>query len=60
MLPLRASDALGKIMKSDRALLESIDSPDRRAYKRRIESLPTTSEAAPDTTEHELAESQTG
>jgi short-subunit dehydrogenase len=59
MLPLRASDALGKIMKSDRALLESIDSPDRRAYNRRIESLPVPSEAAPDTTERELAESQT-
>ena len=60
MLPLRASDALGKIMKSDRALLESIDSPERRAYNERIESLPATSEAASDTTERELAESQTG
>jgi len=55
MLPLRASEALGKIMKSDRALLDSIDSPDRQAYNRRIESLPASSELAPDAPERELA-----
>jgi len=56
MLPLRAADALGKITKSDHALLESIDSPERQAYNDRIESLPTPAEPASGTTDRELAE----
>jgi hypothetical protein len=56
MLPLRASEAMGKIMKSDRALLDSIDSPERRAYNERIESLPAHSESGSDTADRELAE----
>jgi NADP-dependent 3-hydroxy acid dehydrogenase YdfG len=56
LLPLRASDAIGKITKSDHALLESIDSPERQAYNQRIESLPTPAETGSDTPDRELAD----
>lgn len=40
VLPLRATDAVGKLTKSDKGLLEAIDHPDRLAYKNRVDSTP--------------------
>lgn len=37
VLPLKANDALLKVTKADRAILDSLDSPERLAYERRIE-----------------------
>lgn len=36
LIPLRVADAMGRIVKTDRALLEAADNPDRRVYLDRI------------------------
>lgn len=40
LLPLRVVDAMGRIVKTDRTLLEAADNPDRRAYLDRISEPP--------------------
>ena len=40
VLPLRATDAVGRLTKTDKGLLDAIDSPERRDYIERIESSP--------------------
>lgn len=40
MLPMRVTDAIGKVTKADNAMLAGIDSPDRKAYLERISEPP--------------------
>jgi short-subunit dehydrogenase len=37
LIPLRALDVMNRVVKTDRALLEAADNPDRRAYLDRID-----------------------